>query len=98
MAKYRAYFETSREIMEYEGESFKHLYDMVKFDLRWSLTHMDIPCSKLPFERVHFYKEESWGWSHQFIMTARCSEFLGKHITLLDSSNTFDIIWKEKEA
>lgn len=99
MAKYKAEFETSGEIIEHEGVSFKSLYDVVKSELRWSLTHMDITPSDLPFERVHFYKKEAWGWSYQFLMTARCSEFWGKGIiTLVAPNNNWRIIWKEKQA
>lgn len=98
MAYYRAEFQTSGIIMEYEGDSIKTLYDAVKHDLRWSLKHMDIPSSDKAFERVHFFREEDWGYRHLFLMSARHNDWYGSCISLLAPSNNWGMIWKEKRS
>lgn len=56
MAKYRVEFQSSKEILEHEAQTIKHLYDIVRSDFRFTMNHTECRGIHIPYEEATFSK------------------------------------------
>lgn len=56
MAKYRAEYEHSKEVIEIEAPTMKHLYDIARSDFRFAYKHINYRGYGVPYEEVDFFK------------------------------------------